>query len=299
MKKLCLFVLAALLLASPAFAADAKKEVPAVPPPAAAVPAPAADEAKIPDTSNMLFIQNLRKAGTTLYYLGEALGLHGWFAVKDRQVQIFYTTPDSRAILVGALLSPEGANISQPQLALFATTHPEALAPLKTAGAAAPPPEAANLAPSESFYTDLAAAEHVTFGRESAPLVLMIMDVNCPYCHKAWKKLEKAVDDGKLRVQMVPIAALGAKSAEQGARWLAQRSPQDAWKKLIAGDDKVLTLGDPDPAKQASIVRNTEIATRWKVDHTPYFLYRGKNGKIRLIVGEPENAEVILNDIGG
>jgi protein-disulfide isomerase len=283
-------------MAVPAFAEEKKAETP----PAPSAPAAVQTE-KIPDTSNIMFMENLRKAGATIHYLGDALGLHGWFAMKDGQVQIFYTTPDQRALLVGALLSAEGANISQQQIGLLANDKPEVMEALNKADAApkAAPQAKEEVKPpsAEEFFAALEKADQVSFGKAEAPELVMIMDVNCEYCHRTWAKLEKPVNEGKLRVVMVPIAAMGAHSAQQGAVWLGSANPQDIWKKHVAGDKKVLE-GTPVAGKQEAIVRNTQMVTRWKVDHTPYLLYRGGQGKIRLIVGEPKDANVILSDIG-
>lgn len=321
MKKILLILFAALLLSTPAVAEEKKAPAPPVPvpapvtvpapvaAPAPVVPAPVAEKVAVPDTSNMLFIQNLRKAGATIYYLGDALNMHGWFAVKDNQVQIFYTSMDSRALLVGALLSPEGANISQQQVELFAQSHPELLAVLKAASNQEPTPPAGadkSIPPSEAFYGELLKANHIAFEKPSAkpgqaaesPLVLMVMDVNCHYCHQTWAKLQQPVEEGKLRLWMIPVAALGAQSATQGAVWIGKPNPQDVWKKYVGGDTKALD-GAPDAQKEAAIAANTALLARWKVDQTPYILYHGKNGKVRLVVGEPQDANTILNDLGG
>lgn len=314
-KSFPLFLLLALIVfATSAFAED-KKPAPVPAPAPAATPAPSAPATspaptaapttdQVPDTSNMLFIQNLRKAGTTIYYLGDALGLHGWFAVKDGQIQIFYTTPDQRAIIVGALLSAEGANISQQQVLLLANSKPEIQQILKgqqaaanaASNASAPSPESADK--SEQFMGELLKGATLTFGKPTAPQLVMIMDVRCHFCHATWKLLQPLVDAGKLRVTMFPIMALGTESRDKAAVWLAQKDPYDAWKKHVGGDEKVLS--SPPPAdKVQAIANNTGLVQKWHVDQTPYLLYRGKNNKVRLIIGQPQSADVIMNDIGG
>jgi protein-disulfide isomerase len=298
MLKKTLLSLFLILAALPAFAEDAKPAAPA-PAPAAEV-APVSPSAKIPDLSNMLFVQNLRKAGATLYYLGEALGMNGWFAMKDREIQIFYTSVDNKAIMVGALLSADGANISQQQLALFAKDHPDIMEAMKGGPMAQPAPDM-NQAPAsnaEQMFADFAAAPHITAGKPGAPLILMLMDINCPHCHKTWKALEKAVDSGKLSVNLIPIPAMGGQSAKEEAVWLASKDPVEVFKKKIAGDEKILS-GTPGQDKLADVAKNMELVQKWKIQQTPTILYRGKNGKVRLITGEPESADVIISDIGG
>jgi thiol:disulfide interchange protein DsbG len=286
--------------------------VPAVVPtgaPTAVTPAAPA----VPDTTNILFMQNLRKIGATIYYLGDTMGLNGWFVVKDGQVQILYTTPDQKALLVGALLSAEGANVSQQQVMVLANNNPEIAKIIKGSAAATGQPPVTNVkpdsvakvaptyepsvSPSEKFFQALNKAANLTFGRDTAPQIMMIMDVNCPHCHRAWNVMQPLVDAGKLRVTMVPIAALGPQSQVEAANWLAKKDPYDAWKKHIAGDDKILKTGTQEPEKEAAIFDNTKLIKNWGVDQTPYILYHGKNGKVRLVMGEPKSMDDIMGDI--
>jgi thiol:disulfide interchange protein DsbG len=309
-----------LLLVSPVFAQDKKDAAPIVVAPVVSAPAavaptpapPPSPTAPVPDTSNIVFMQNLRKIGASIYYLGETLGLHGWFVVKDGQVQILYSTPDQKALLVGALLSSDGANLSQQQVMVLANNNPEIQKILKNSASlgnapkvvdAAPAPTtapdaASDISPSEKFYDALLHAANLTFGKDGTPQIVMIMDVNCGHCHNTWKALQPMVDTGKLRVTMVPITALGPQSEAEGANWLSKADPYDAWKKHVAGDETIFKTGAVNPDKQKAMADNTMLIRKWGVDQTPYLLYHGKNGKIRLVVGEPKKIDVILNDIG-
>ncbi len=310
-----LFIVAPLLFAAPAFAAK-DTVVPQAVAPSAAPESSAASPAKVPDTSNIMFIQNLRKIGATVYYLGQDLGLNGWFIVKDGQVQILYTTPDQQAVMVGALLSAEGANISQQQVMLLANSNPEIQKILKSSAAvtgqapkpsqpatpeaqAAPTSPASDdvVQPSQKFFDALVKAANITFGKDDAPQLLMIMDVNCPHCHKAWQAMQPLVDAGKLRVTMIPIGALGPESEVQGANWLLNKDPYDSWKKHMAGNEKIFKTETPSAEKVSAIRDNTVLVQKWGVDQAPYILYHGKNGKVRLIIGEPKSINDIILDI--
>ena len=320
MKFAALVMTALIMLAAPALAAK-DAVVPLAPaPPAVSEPAPIA-QPTVPDTSNIMFIQNLRKIGATVYYLGQDLGLNGWFVVKDGQVQIIYTTPDQKAVMIGALLSAEGANISQQQVMLLANSNPEIQkiikgsaavtaqgpkpAPTTSAPQAAPVNTTPNapavsdeaVQPSQKFFDALKKTANVTFGKDTAPELLMIMDVNCPHCHRAWSAMQPLVDGGKLRVTMIPIAALGAQSQSEAANWLTKKDPYVAWKKHVAGDDKIFKVGVQEPEKENAVFENTKLVQKWGVDQTPYILYYGKNGKVRLIIGEPKSIDDIMLDI--
>jgi protein-disulfide isomerase len=281
-------------------------------------------KAQEPDISGIPFIQNLKNIGARIYYLGQSLGMDGWFAIKDRQVQILYTTPDKRAVLVGALLTADGANISQQQVMMLASNNPEiqelikgvptsnpvAVDAAKDAARAVNPAPApasvpavsdaatgADTSPSATFYDALLKAAGLTFGKDSAPLLVMIMDVNCTYCHRTWKNLQPLVDAEKLRVRFIPIGALGAQSEMQAANWLGKPDPYDAWKRHVAGDETIFKAGAPDPERQALIAGNTQLIRKWGVDQTPTLLYKGQNGKVRMVVGEPKDVSLILGDM--
>ncbi len=305
-------VVVSLLCATPVCAAP---DVPVVPVPSAP-PAVVAPQSTVPDTSNILFIQNMRKIGATVYYLGQELGLNGWFVVKDGQVQILYTTPDQRAVLIGALLSAEGANISQQQVMVLANSNPDIQTILKNSAAVtgrapkaqqdlaasrietpAPASQEGVVPPSQKFFDALVQSANVTFGKESAPRLLMIMDVNCSHCHKAWLAMQSLVDAGRLRVTMIPITALGPQSEVEAANWLSKKDPYEAWKKRVAGDEQIFRAGTQEPEKEKGIFDNTVLVKKWGVDQTPYVLYHGKNGKVRLIVGEPKSIDAIMQDI--
>lgn len=307
MRILPVLVLAALLAVSwqPA-QAEQKPDIKAEASPVADKGAAQKADPNEPDTSKIMFIQNLRRIGARIYFMGEALGLNSWLVVKDKQLQILYTTPDQRAVVVGALLSAEGANISQQQILTLSSKYPEIADVLRQGqGATVQVAEEKktddarenDLPKSEQLFADLEKATRVTFGRTGAPLIYMIMDVHCGYCHEAWKKLEKYVDNGRIRLSMIPINALGPQSEVDAANWLNKKDPLDAWRKNVAGDETVLKIGEQDPDKEKKVFENTQMAAKWQVKKTPYLYYRGKNDKVRLIVGVPQDVDALLGDL--
>jgi protein-disulfide isomerase len=264
-----------------------------------------------PDTSNILFLQNLRRIGSTIYFLGESMGLNGWLVVKDKQVQIVYTTPDQRAVVVGALLSAEGANISQQQILLLAQKKPEIATLLKLGDASAihvsdekarkrvleEVRDVKGLSRAEQFFAELKKTTMLTFGKSDAPHLYMIMDVHCHFCHATWKLLEPHVDDGSLRLSMIPIGAMGMQSETDATNWINSKDPLDTWRKHVAGDKTILKIGDMDPSKSDAVNANTKFVYKWKVDQTPYLVYRGQNGKVRMVMGMPQELDALLKDL--
>ncbi len=299
-------------LGVPAFAQEKAADPVAPTAPAADTIIPAQSNLKAPDVSNIAFIQNLRRIGATLYYMGESLGMHGWLAVKDKQMQVIYTSTDNRAVMIGALISPDGANISQQQILLLAGNHPEISEILKSGQGATiqlaaprdddakPTPAELNSKdpPSEQLYAALEKATQINFGKPEAPHLFMIMDVYCQYCQETWKLLAPYVDSGKLHITMIPIGALGAQSMSDAANWLGKADPLDAWRKHVAGDATILKTGTLDPVKEKAVADNTALVRKWGVEKTPYFFYRGLNGKVRLVLGQPQSVPDMIADIG-
>jgi thiol:disulfide interchange protein DsbG len=315
MFKAAFLFLLTLLLAVPALAAEktAVKTDAAGAKASAGKPAAEAKTTGEPDIANMAFMENLRLIGAKIFFMGDTGGLHGWFVVKGKEVQTVYTTPDNRFVLLGTLLDASGGNISQKQIHDLSMTHPDLVAMLQPDGAppAANPPAAAaaedekpiednknpKAAASEKLYVDLQKATGLTFGADAAPRLMMVMDVNCPFCHRTFKALQPLVDAGKLRLTLVPIQALGPKSAAMAAIWLALKDPYDAFKKQADGDAAALTTGTPDPKLAAAVYANTQLIRKWGIDQIPYLFYRGKNGKIRMIIGEPKDVQTVMDDI--
>ncbi|MER2519567.1 MAG: hypothetical protein ABTQ34_02640 [Bdellovibrionales bacterium] len=151
----------------------------------------------------------------------------------------------------------------------------------------------------ERLLADLNKAAGVDLGQDSAPQITMIMSPNCSHCKAAWRSLREFVKAGKLRVRLIPVGAIPEDEAV-GALLLHMADPMTAWDKYVGnalGGDKAQLSGTPDESSKKAVRDNYVLADSWGVRDTPYFVYRGKSGKVKVVRGEPEKVSALLDDV--
>jgi hypothetical protein len=280
----------------------------------------AADAVKTqaPDPAANPVLAGIIKLGSKLYYLGNKSGLDGWLIVKDGQVQIAYATPGSQNAMIGAMFGPSGENVSADQVQALLTTNKElntlltnsmnpgqaapgtvadpnmAMAQNQAAVSAAPNP-AVLLPPGERLMKDLLNAAGVSIGNGAAPLLLMVMDPDCPHCQATWRALRDTVLKNNLQIRLIPLGAQ-TEHERAAAQLLHVADPLTVWDKYVGGDKSQLA-GTPDATLIAAIRANGALVDSWHIDVTPYLVYRAKDGKVKFIKGEPDQVTAITGDI--
>ncbi len=254
---------------------------------------------------NPMLAQYIRD-GIKLYYLGSRSGLDGWYLVKDGQVHIMYTTADKQSLIVGVLYSVNGEAISQRQIEELGSEHPEialsvqqnlakiqqnTLSPAKAA-----PGDTAGSQAGERLVQELQLAASVDMGDHQAPQIYMIMDPNCPHCQATWRALHDFISKKTLQIHMIPIG-LNDEDESAAAILLKSSDPMTAWDKYIAGD-KTALAGKVDPLALGFVKGNHTLIDRWSITQTPYIVYRGKDKKVKIIAGEPQKIDDLMNDLG-
>jgi hypothetical protein len=285
---------------------------------AATHPAPQAASSAEPDPMTNPVLSTIEKAGAKLYYMGNREGMDGWFIIKDGQVQMVYSTPDNKGALIGALFGQDGENITTLQVQTLAANNKEVATLINSmkneeesisvagnqgtspAGAAQPTlggMPSQPLSPGERLLHDLSTAATIVVGVPSSPEVLMVMDMHCLHCQAAWRALRDAVFKGSLHIRMIPIGDEGSDSERAGAIFLNTPDPLNAWDKYVAGDH-TLFPGAPSQQALSAVRSNHAIIDAWGIHDTPYLVYRAKDGKVKIVDGEPEKVSLILGDMG-
>lgn len=281
-------------------------------------PAPAtqpAASATSPNPASNPMLAEFLRSGAKVYYLGTQSGLSGWFITKDGQVQIGYASPDNQSLLIGVLFDAQGNNVTSEQMKnlydtnkevnqFFTNANNQSTLPTMPAqgNQASSASNASSLfpaaSPGERLMQALQNAAGVDVGAASAPKLYMVVDPNCPHCHKTWQEIRAAVFGGKLQIRLVPIDAQGNEdSARESGQLLHVANPLDAWDKFIGGDKNQLA-GNPDALSINAVRANHELIDAWHIQNTPYMVYRAKDGQAKVVQGEPEQVSAILNDIG-
>lgn len=286
-----IFLLAVVLVAtasSQSFAADAK---------------PAA-----PDPSTNKALAELVKNGAKLYYLGNYAGLDGWLAVKDGKVQTVYQSDKNTFMMAGYLFAPNGDNITGEQVKKLAAENKEVAQFVEPSPPKDTPKETAKAATKETKSGDqqLSAGERalkelkpnpgVTLGSKAdAPILFVLISPGLAECKKFWLDIRDEVKKGNLRVRLFPAGIRGTDDERAAAMLLQSKDPLTAWDKFADGDVKALA-GTPDPASIAKADINTAFITEWRFPTAPYILYRGKDGKVKVVQGQPSDPKTLLGD---
>jgi len=150
----------------------------------------------------------------------------------------------------------------------------------------------------------LNAAEKAPFfevGAISArPVLWMVADPQCVYCHKAWDRISKLVYAKKLRVRVILIASLPG--AEPKAREILSRPvPARAWLDSNAGTNIEPTTDKNSPEWQTAagyLSKNMELTKKFGLDRTPFLAYVGQDGSFYSALGLPSDLDAFLASSG-
>lgn len=248
---------------------------------------------KMPDP-----IKNLAEEGAQIRYLGRDYGFDSWITIKNGQEQYFYVLPDQSAFVMGVLFDNKGKLVTVDQVQRLRGSGDDLLDSLASEEFtnAQETPDFESLAPSERLFYDIENSNWVPLGQAGAPVVYSFIDPQCPHCHEFIKELRgEYLDKGKIQVRMVPVGFKDETRA-QAAFLMATPNPQERWMKHMDGDESAL------PAKseisQQGVQRNLAIMQSWKFNVTPMLIYRGKDGKVKLVRGKPKNIDNMIADIG-
>jgi thiol:disulfide interchange protein DsbG len=262
-------------------------------------------------------LKTLSGTGAQVAYMGTRNGMDGWIAVKGGQPQFFYFSPDGEVFVTGLMFSGEGKSLTMEDVHNFmqspkgkeldafvsgqnppsptdvaAQTQPTSA----TAGAKiAPITEMKAVSSSEKLYIDVERANWVQIGKKDAPLIYMFVDPQCPYCKAFMKDLrQKYIEAGLIQVRIVPVGLSDERMA-QAAFLLASPNPQELWFKHLDGDESALPVKND--INDQGVQRNLAIMQNWKLDVTPLTLYRGKDGKIKIVQGRGKDIPAMIADI--
>lgn len=272
-------------------------------------------------------IQNLVATGSQLRYLGQDYGLNGWLVLKNGQEQYFYSTPDGQAILMGILFNNKGDTITLKQintlrkkegptidkLAGFESSPlasegalPSPLSPSLASGASTGQVESASpeallksaVKPkSEQLFEGVEAANWFKLGGDKAPVLYSFIDPECPHCHDLIQVIRKSgyLEQGLIQLRLIPVGVLTENSLIEAAYLLASPDPQKDFYRHLDGD-KTALLVDKSVNTQG-VQRNIKLMQDWKLDVTPFSVYRARDGKVKVLQGVPDDLKKIITEL--
>ena len=248
-------------------------------------------------------VQTLVQQGGQVRYLGRQLGMDGWIAVRNGQVEYFYATPDGNALLMGMLFDKNGKLVTVRQVKDLQDKSGQALSPFvdKPVKASAvnngplAPPLSKFKTPSEQLYDDVSYSNWIPLGSPEAPFIYAFIDPQCPHCHDMLQDMRKGyIDKNLLQVRIVPIG-FREETMLQAAYLLAAPEPQATLFKHLDGDTKALPV-TPNINIQG-VQRNLAIMQSWHFDVTPIVIYRGADGRIKIVRGRVKDIAKLVADM--
>ena len=133
-------------------------------------------------------------------------------------------------------------------------------------------------------------------GVKEAPAIYMVVDPQCPFCHAAWRMLQRYVYDKKVQLRIVMIAGLKG-SPPLAVSILSRDNPGEAW---LSGEGSVdnFTIQPPPAADsrkyqdaQRYLDLNAQFVRTFGISSTPTFLYFGKDQRLYSTVGLPQDVD--------
>lgn len=150
----------------------------------------------------------------------------------------------------------------------------------------------------ENFYALTEKANWVHVGSKDAPYMYVFMNVTCDHCVAYWKSLSGSVAAGMVALRLVPFGAI-EQNRKLGAALLGSPDPAKAWRDYVDGKLSAMPLSLATPATLKKIDANTELWGKMGIGSEPPFsLYRAlSDGKIRAVLGKPDNAMMLIADM--
>lgn len=328
MKKLIFSSAMSSVLALPAFAQDDRQ--PQIP----SIPSDSVMQALSADSEKGV-LKYLIDSGVRLTYLGDAGGLKGYLGESPSgKVQTFYVTPDEKHVVAGVLFRETGTNVTGVQIAdmenryraaqrnaeiargetdveVTAVPEPavtnglsEVSIPEVQSGAAAQQDVSEYLSDraGDGVRQELESAAWFQVGVDDAPVVYMVADPNCPYCHRAWQDLRPRVVNREVTVRIILIAGLQGSEAK-ALSLLSRDVPSRAW---FAGEGSTRMqpvqappAAGTDAFKNASryLDRNMDLFEQLQLTSTPTLFYYDEEGTLYESDGLPRDMDAFLAEV--
>lgn len=141
------------------------------------------------------------------------------------------------------------------------------------------------------FAKDIDNVYWFSVGKKDAkvPVLYMIADPQCPFCHRAWGEIRNLVFSGKLNVHIIMISGLPG-SDGPAAELLSRANPGLSWLQGEGSTDGAIPMSTPTSAKEYKAAENyvhvnSAYANRMNVKKTPWLAYI-KNGKLYELQGD-------------
>lgn len=195
-------------------------------------------------------------------------GLRGWVISDGVQKNILYSSPSNAFLIAGAIIGPNGENLT-------ASHHNEWVQPDTTAT-------------SKLNWDSL--EDRAWFETGSGDTT--VYAVYEPFCGEC-SKLVGLISQVELKVRWVPVAFLAHESVPAGASLLDSKSPQKDLLEWTAARTNGMTAqfleskGAPTPENLQAIESNMAVMREFNLQGTPALIAKDSNGNVQVFSGTP------------
>ena len=222
----------------------------------------------------------LAEGGAALEPLGAAGGLAGWRVTPaDGAPYTLYVAESGHAV-VGLLYDAAGALVTADQIAAAADPPPATTSP-------APP--AATSAQREADVVQSVPLDGGFVLGSQGPHLRLFADPACPWSRTTAAELAAAALDGRLVLEVVPVALMGAESARMALAAVAGGA--EAWFSHAAAD--------PHPSTSAAVRENNARFAESGGAAVPHLVWQDATGATRTLSGMPASVDALLAELDG
>ncbi len=244
-------------------------------------------------------LQNMVNEGAQLRYLGRDHGMDGWLMIKRGKEQYFYVLPDGKAMVMGVLFDHEGKAVTLEQIDKLRKSEGDQIDTLAQNVPSFKPSTIKKptlKSPSARLYESVETANWVALGDKSAPYFYVFVDPQCRHCHDFINSLRPDyIEKGRMQVRIIPVGLISQNSLKQAAFLLGAADPAGRWMAHLDGDETALPVDRS--VNTQGIQRNMGIMQDWKLDETPFSIYKSVSGEIKILRGAAKNPEQLLSDL--
>jgi hypothetical protein len=200
--------------------------------------------------------------------------------------------------------SPGPAGVPRPEPGAVPRATPAPAGPVSTRPAADADEFLVTASDRKAFLEAARTTVWFPVGLRTAPVVWMLSDPQCPFCHETWKQLKTLVFAGKLQVRVIMIAGLAG--SDPLARSILSRGEPtgaDAGKAWLEGEGSIQGVAvkaapaDGVPSGEAArrfVAYNSEFARKYKITRTPFLFYEAGDDRLYASMGIPSDFDKFL-----
>ena len=131
----------------------------------------------------------------------------------------------------------------------------------------------------------------------AGPTVVMVADPACPWCATAVDRLRPALEEGAIRMRVVPVAVVSPQSTKAVAAILTHSDPAARFVEYMVekarnsnADPGPLHLDNLTTAMRDGVQANIDTIRGFGIRQVPFFAWRDAAGKAHTLTGLPEDA---------